>query len=86
MMEEDFLPPGTTTYDAMTHIKRAVRDNLASREHLAKLVRSMPDKGYVPNNNGPRDYFAGIDADIRMAHELGHTTDLKTVFEYSVIV
>ena len=83
MKDEDFLPPGTATFDAMKHIKNAVRDNLASREYLTKLVRSMPDKGYVPNNNGPHDYFAGIDADIRMPHKLGHITDLRTVILFA---
>ena len=63
MKEEDF-PPGTTTFDAMEHIKDAVRDNLASREHLTTLIRTMPNRVYTPNNKGPRDYFAQVDADV----------------------
>ena len=83
MKEEDFLPPGTTAFEAMEHIEDAVRDNLASQEHLMALIRTIPDRVYTPNNNGPRDYFAQVDADVRMAHKLGHVTDLKTVILFA---
>jgi hypothetical protein len=83
MKEEDFLPPGTSAMEAMEHIMAAVEDNLASREHLTKLIKTMPERVYTPNNNGPRDYFARVDADIRMARKLGHETDLKSVILFA---
>ena len=83
LKEEGYLPPGTAAITAIEHVESSVRDNLASREHLAKLIKAMPDRDYRPNNNGPRDYFAGVDADIRLAAKLGHKTDLPTVILFA---
>lgn len=67
----------------MATLTDAVKDNLATQDCLTKILEKQPKRKYVPNSNGPRDYFRDCEVDARMTKRLGQPIDIATTMLYA---
>ena len=72
------LSPATLAVTAINTVTNSVKDNIATEDTIQELLEAQPKRKYIPNSNGPRDYFKECEFDARMAERLGQPIDIKT--------
>ena len=80
---EGHLSPETTALTAINTLTDAVKDNLATQDCLTTILDAQPRRKYIPNSNGPRDYFEDCEKDARMARRLGEPINISTTMLYA---